>query len=236
MLTGRYGLSGAMYQRLSSLYALGWSVNSFFTAIADTFAIFGYTKRWYCVFCTLGGGVFALLYALLPAKESSAKPAAAFMFLTALFLANVDTFAQAIYSRRIRRNPASRAALVSSVLGEAFFGLMISAAVQALLTDKSLTNVSVCIVAGILSALSLLFIVNLLGDHLYRVATLEDATVKMIAQQREERAVYDVQRGDDVVPKNREVAFVESGPASNEGETTPEVVIAEREYGAVGCH
>jgi competence protein ComGC len=113
---------------------------------------------------------------------------------------------------------------------------MISAAVQALLTDKSLTNVSVCIVAGILSALSLLFIVNLLGDHLYRVATLEDATVKMIAQQREERAVYDVQRGDDVVPKNREVAFVESGPASNEGETTPEVVIAEREYGAVGCH
>jgi hypothetical protein len=117
MLTGRYGLSGAMYQRLSSLYELGWSVNSFFTAIADTFAIFGYTKRWYCVFCTLGGGVFALLYALLPAKESSAKPAAAFVFLTALFLANVDTFAQAIYSRRIRRNPASRAALVSSVLG-----------------------------------------------------------------------------------------------------------------------
>ena len=59
MLTGRYGLSGAMYQRLSSLYSLGWSVNPFLSALADTFAVFGYTKRWYGAFCGIAGGVFA---------------------------------------------------------------------------------------------------------------------------------------------------------------------------------
>jgi folate/biopterin transporter len=188
MLTGRYGLSGAMYQRLSSLYELGWSVNSFFTAIADTFAIFGYTKRWYCVFCTLGGGVFALLYALLPAKKSSGTPAAAFMFLTALFLVNVDTFAQAIYSRRIRRNPASGASLVSWAWSASKVGGMIGAAVQGPLSDHNITQVGVYIAAGVLFLLSFLFIFNVFGEQPNRVARVEDAKTDYIAKKRKEQA------------------------------------------------
>jgi folate/biopterin transporter len=197
MLTGRYGLSGAMYQRLSSLYALGWSVNSFFTAIADTFAIFGYTKRWYCVFCTLGGGVFALLYALLPAKESSAKPAAAFMFLTALFLANVDTFAQAIYSRRIRACPERGPALVSWGWGAAKLGAMIAAAVQGPLSDHNITQVGVYIVAGILFSLSFIFIFNVFGEKPNRVARLQDAKADYIAARREARTARQLEHAKE---------------------------------------
>ncbi|KPA86656.1 biopterin transporter putative (BT1) [Leptomonas pyrrhocoris] len=197
MLTRRYGLSGAMYQRLSTLYALGWSVNSF-TAIADTFALFGYTKRWYCVVCTLGCGVFGLLYGLLPAKESSAKPAAAFMFLTALFLANVDTFASAIYSRRIRRNPASGAALVSWAWGCALFGAMLAAAVQGSLTDHNVTQVGIYIAAGLLFFLSTLFIFNVFGEQPNRVARVEDAKADYIIKRREERAPGQKQHDADL--------------------------------------
>ncbi|KAL7701252.1 folate/biopterin transporter [Lotmaria passim] len=228
MLTGRYGLSGAMYQRLSSLYSLGWSVNSFFTAIADTFAVFGYTKRWYCVLCTLGGGVFALLYALLPAKESSAHSAAAFMFLTALFLANVDTFAQAIYSRRIRRNPASGPALVSWAWGCALFGSMIAAAVQGPLSDNNKTNVGVYVAAGLLFFLSLLFIFNVFGEQLNRVARVEDAKADYIAKKHEERLAAKQQGTDNDDDVKGRSALAKRDPADEneddlEGFVEPEM-------------
>ncbi|KPI83163.1 putative biopterin transporter, partial [Leptomonas seymouri] len=226
MLTGRYGLSGAMYQRLSSLYALGWSVNSFFTAIADTFAIFGYTKRWYCVVCTVGGGVFALLYALLPAEESSATPAAAFMFLTALFLANVDTFAQAIYSRRIRRSPASGAALVSWAWGCALFGAMVAAAVQGPLSDNKLTHVGVYIVAGLLFALSFLFVFNVFGEQPNRVARVEDSKADYVRRRRVERAAAQQPVGHS----ERHFSTTEPGFAEcEEAAAAPRVLGAEEE-------
>ncbi|KAK7198390.1 putative pteridine transporter [Novymonas esmeraldas] len=215
MLTGRYGLTGTMYQRLSSLYALGWSVNSFFTAIADTFAVFGYTKRWYSVLCTVGGGVFALLYGLLPAEESSAKPAAAFMFLTALFLANVDTFAQALYSRRIRRHPASGPALVGWSWGCALFGAMIAAAVQGPLSDNNLTNVGVYITAGLLFSLSALFIFNVFGEQPNRVARVEDAKADFLLRKRAHDAA-DLEHAAEPTFKEVKDAVVPVGEAAQD--------------------
>ena len=219
MLTGRYGLSGAMYQRLSSLYSLGWSVNPFLSALADTFAVFGYTKRWYGAFCGIAGGVFALLYALLPAKESSGKPAAGFMFLTSLFLAVVDTFAQAIYSRRIRRNPGYGPALVSWSYGASMFGLMIAAAVQGPLTDNNLTQVGIYIVAGFFFLLSIIFIFNIFGEQPNRAALSEEAKVRIIMQRREEQEerLAAKQPGADVdAGAKREVAVVDADPAEED--------------------
>ncbi|CBZ31064.1 putative biopterin transporter [Leishmania mexicana MHOM/GT/2001/U1103] len=180
MLTGRYGLTGAMYQRLSTLYTLGWALNAFITVMADTFALFGYTKRWYCVVSAVGGSVFALLYGLLPAKELSAKPAAAFMFLAALFMSNIDVFAVALYSEQIRRRPAAGPALVSWMWGTALMGMMISSVIQGPLSDNGLTHFGVYITAGILLLSGLLFVFNLFGERPNRAARLEDAMVEFL--------------------------------------------------------
>ncbi|CAJ1993331.1 biopterin transporter / BT1 [Leishmania donovani] len=180
MLTGRYGLTGAMYQRLSTLYTLGWALNAFITVMADTFALFGYTKRWYCVVSAVGGGAFALLYGLLPAKESSAKPAAAFMFLAALFMSNIDVFAVALYSERIRQRPAAGPALVSWMWGTALIGIMISSVIQGPLSDNRLTHLGVYITAAILLLSGLLFVFNLFEERRNRAARLEDAMIEFL--------------------------------------------------------
>ncbi|KAG5467094.1 hypothetical protein LSCM1_01275 [Leishmania martiniquensis] len=184
MLTGRYGLSGTMYQRLSTLYTLGWAINAFITVMADTFALFGYTKRWYCVLSAVGGGVFALLYGLLPAREPSAKSAAAFMFLTALFMSNIDVFAVALYSEQIRRRPAAGPALVSWMWGTALVGIMISSVIQGPLSDNQLTHIGVYITAAILLLSGLLFAFNLLEERRNRVARLEDAKIEFVLNAR----------------------------------------------------
>ncbi|KAG5467652.1 hypothetical protein CUR178_01297 [Leishmania enriettii] len=182
MLTGRYGLTGSMYQRLSTLYTLGWAINAFITVLADTFALFGYTKRWYCVLSAVCGGVFALLYGLLPANESSAKPAAAFMFLTALFMSNIDVFAVAPYSEQIRRRPAAGPALVSWMWGTALVGIMISSVIQGPLSDNQLTHVGVYITAAILLLSGLLFVFNLFEERRNQTARLEDAKAEFFAE------------------------------------------------------
>ncbi|CAG9582871.1 biopterin transporter,putative;with=GeneDB:LinJ35_V3.5120 [Leishmania major strain Friedlin] len=180
MLTGRYGLTGAMYQRLSTLYTLGWALNAFITVMADTFALFGYTKRWYCVMSAVGGSVFALLYGLLPAKESSAKPAAALMFLTALFMSNIDVFAVALYSEQIRRRPAAGPALVSWMWGTALIGIMISSVILGPLSDNGLAHFGVYITAAILLLSGLLFVFNLFEERRNRAARLEDAMIEFL--------------------------------------------------------
>ncbi|KPI83162.1 biopterin transporter putative (BT1) [Leptomonas seymouri] len=185
MLTGRYGLSGAMYQRLSTLYSLGWAINAFITVIADTLAFLGYTKRWYCVLSAVGGGVFALMYALLPAHESSAKPAAAFMFMTALFMSNIDVFSVALYSEQIRRRPGAGPALVSWMWGTALVGIMISSVIQGPLSDNGLTHIGAYVASGIIFLSGLLFIFNLMEERLNRVARNDDARIAYLLQQED---------------------------------------------------
>ncbi|KPA86651.1 biopterin transporter putative (BT1) [Leptomonas pyrrhocoris] len=180
MLTGRYGLTGTMYQRLSTLYTLGWAINAFITVVADTLAFCGYTKRWYSVVSAVGGGVFALLYALLPANESSAKPAAAFMFVTALFMSNIDVFAVALYSEQIRRRPSAGPALVSWMWGTAKVGIMISNVVQGPLSDSGLTHIGVYITSAIMFLSSMLFIFNLMEERRNSVARNEDARIEFL--------------------------------------------------------
>lgn len=180
MLTVRYGLTGAMYQRFSTLYTLGWAINAFVTVMADTFALFGYTKRWYSVLSAVGGSVFALLYALLPAAESSAKPAAAFLFLAALFMSNIDVFAVALYSVQIRRRPTAGPALVSWMYVCTLTGTMISSVIQGPLSDNGLTQVGVYITIGILLVVGSLFVFNFFEERRNREARLEDAKIEFL--------------------------------------------------------
>ncbi|KAG5492931.1 hypothetical protein JKF63_01511 [Porcisia hertigi] len=182
ILSDRYGLEGLSYQRLSTLYTLGWALNAFITVMADTFALFGYTKRWYCVLSALGGGVFALLYGLLPAGESSAKPAAAFMFMTGLFMSNIDVFAVALYSEQIRRRPAAGPALVSWMWGTALIGIMISSLIQGPLSDNGLAHIGVCLTAAILPLSGLLFGFNLFEERRNKVARLNDAKFEFLRE------------------------------------------------------
>lgn len=125
--------------------------------IADTFALFGDTKRWYSVLSAIGDGVFALLQVLLPGRESSTKPATATMFMTALFMSNIDVCAVALYSEQIRRHPSAAPGLVSWTWGTALVGIMISSVVQRLLSDNGLTHAGVYTRSGIIFVMSLLF-------------------------------------------------------------------------------
>lgn len=94
ILMRRYGLDATRYQRLAAVWGAGWSVKAFIAALADTFALMGYTKRWYMLLsCVMGAG-FSLGYALLPAQPSSGAPAPAFVFLTTLGKSSVDILSE----------------------------------------------------------------------------------------------------------------------------------------------
>ncbi|CAJ1018281.1 BT1 family, putative, partial [Leishmania lindenbergi] len=90
MMIDRYGIDVARYQRLSPISSMGWSIKAFTAMLCDGFAFLGYTKRWYMFVSCVAGGAFALIYGLLPAKESSANIACAFIFLSSWGKANVD--------------------------------------------------------------------------------------------------------------------------------------------------
>ncbi|EPY22690.1 biopterin transporter [Strigomonas culicis] len=165
MMLNHYLLTATRYQRLSALYSLGWSVNAFVGILADTFALGGYTKRWYLVFSALVGCAFAFVYALLPGKSSYANLAAAFLFLHAVCNCTVDTLSQAFYSRRIRRFPKHGPALVSWVWWMALLGTMIAGVIQGPLTDMGKPYVGPCIAGGLLFLLAIVFAFNAYGER-----------------------------------------------------------------------
>lgn len=100
-------------QRLYIMYTMGWALKAFVALATDSFALFGYTKRWYMFISCVVGGALGIVMGLLPAKPSSGNIAGAFYFLTSLTKANVDILSEGHYSRQLRRNPIPGPSLVS---------------------------------------------------------------------------------------------------------------------------
>ncbi|GET87980.1 pteridine transporter ft4, putative [Leishmania tarentolae] len=175
LFMNRYGVSGLRYQRLSSITSMGWSIKAFTAMLCDAFAAFGYTKRWYMFASSLLGGVFAVLLGLLPAKESSANTACAFIFLTAFSKANVDILSEGLYSRLMRRRPKAGAALVSWIWWFIMIGAIIAAAIQGPLSDSSMVQVGIFIAAILQVICAPIFFFNLYEERTNRVERWEDA-------------------------------------------------------------
>ncbi|KPA75928.1 putative folate/biopterin transporter [Leptomonas pyrrhocoris] len=174
MMTKRFGIDGDRYQRLASLYSMGWAIKAFIAMMTDTFAFLGYTKRWYMVISCIGGAAFALGYGLLPAKESSANIAAGFIFLTCLGKSNVDILSEGHYSRLIRRNPVPGPSLVSCLWVCILTGTLIASVIQGPLSDGGKTQIGVFVSAVLQFVTAIFFIFNMYGERPNVVERLQD--------------------------------------------------------------
>ena len=47
MLMKKYSVTTQVYQRMSGIGSVGFSIKPFTAIFSDTFSFFGYTKRWY---------------------------------------------------------------------------------------------------------------------------------------------------------------------------------------------
>ncbi|KAK7196332.1 putative pteridine transporter [Novymonas esmeraldas] len=191
MLVRRFGLDGTRYQRLASLYSMGWAIKAFIAMLTDAFAFLGYTKRWYMFASCIGGAAFALGYGLLPAQPSSGNPAAAFIFLTSFGKSNVDILSEGHYSRLIRRNPVPGPSLVSSIWVCILFGTLIASVIQGPLSDSGKMQVGVFISAALQFVSSIFFVFNWYGEKTNRVERLQDMrdTKAALAKARAEARV-----------------------------------------------
>lgn len=217
LFMNRYGLSGLRYQRLSSITSMGWSIKAFTAMLCDAFAAFGYTKRWYMFASCLLGGVFALILGLLPAKESSANTACAFIFLTAFSKANVDILSEGLYSRLMRRRPKAGAALVSWIWWFIMVGAIIAAAIQGPLSDSSMVQVGIFIAAGLQAVCALIFFFNLYEERTNRVERWEDA----LALEAEMRAELGMDVAAEQARLRAQVQLAHKSPCSTSTEVEP---------------
>ncbi|EPY18551.1 pteridine transporter [Strigomonas culicis] len=212
MMNG-YGIDAAEYQRLSSMYAMGWSVKAFVAVITDLFPCCGYTKRWYLTASAVMGSAFALAYALLPAQPSSANAAAAFIFLTCFSKANVDILSEGLYSRLMRRVPKVGPALVSWVWACTFAGTVVSASMMGPLSDAKLTYVGVLVSAGLQFVTVFFFAFNLYGEKRNRTERRKDALLEYRARVAEmEQRLLLQDRGETAGPASPDVRDPEHEP------------------------
>jgi folate/biopterin transporter len=174
MFRNRFGIDGTRYQRLSTLYTMGWSVKAFSASVSDTVALFGYTKRWYSAGSCVVGAAFALAFGLLPAKAASANTGAGFMFLTNFCMANIDILSEGHYSRILRKRPAAGPALVSWIWVFIFAASLISAVIQGPVSDKSIPQIGLFISAGAQVLTVFFFIFNWYGERLNKIERYED--------------------------------------------------------------
>ncbi|EPY19618.1 pteridine transporter [Strigomonas culicis] len=174
LFSQRYSVDGMRFNRLSSMYTMGWSLQCLIAAISDLFPLFSYSKRWYCLMSTLFGGCFALGYGLMPAKSSSANAAGAFLFLTCLGKANLDILLQGLYSREIRKAPKAGPDLISWVWWTIFLGDFITL-IQGPLNDAGKPQVGIIISAVFQIVPSIFSILNWYGERPNKVNRVEDA-------------------------------------------------------------
>ncbi|CCW71650.1 unnamed protein product [Phytomonas sp. Hart1] len=172
-----YKVEAAHYQRLSGVIGLSFAIKAFTAVICDTFALFGYTKRWYmfgsCVLC----GVFALLYGLLPANPSSGNIAAGFVFLSDYGMATVDILSEGFYSRLIRKIPKAGPSLVSWVWWFISCGGTLGVMIMGPLADHNMPQVGVFVAVGLQFLASLIYLFNLYGEKRNREERIEDARI-----------------------------------------------------------
>lgn len=199
MFMERYGVSAARYQRLTSMYSLGWSLKPFLASITDALAFLGYTKRWYMAISALAGTAFALGYALLPGEESSANAAAAFIFLTCFCKANIDILSEGHFSRSMRERPESGTSVVSWVWAMTYLGTIISACMMGPLADQKKTYIGI-IVSAVLQAITIpFFVFNLYGEKKNQTNRRKDVLLEYRARERARRANHTAE-GEVVEP------------------------------------
>ncbi|TPP46636.1 BT1 family protein [Leishmania donovani] len=186
MMIDRYGIDVARYQRLSSISTMGWSIKAFTAMLCDGFAFLGYTKRWYMFISCVGGGAFALIYGLLPAKEASANVACAFIFLSSWGKANVDILSQGHYSRLMRQNPKPGPALVSWMWFCIMIGSLIATVMNGPLADAGKPQISIFVSAALQAITCVFYLFNWYGEKKNRVLRSEDALF-ILEETRKER-------------------------------------------------
>ena len=191
MFRSRFGTSAKRYQRLAGVAGLGWSLMAFTAVFTDTFAFFHHTKRWYLVVSCLLGFAFALGFALLPAKPSSANTGAAFMFLTVWSIANVIILVASQYSRVLRKSPRAGPPLVGVVYSCIMIGGIISAGVQGPLSDHNLQQVGMIIAAVAQLVPAVFFGLNWLQEKTNEKERLEDC------ENNYQQALVEAQRWDE---------------------------------------
>ena len=174
MFVNRFGVSGMQYQRLVSVAKMGWSIKAFAAMLSDSFAFFGYTKRWYCAASCVIGAALTIGYGCLPQKPSSANVAAGFIFLTGFFMANVDILSEGHYSRLMRRHPRCGPSLVSWVWWFILGATIIAAAVQGPLSDKAIPHVGLYVAGATQLVSTVFFVLNWYGELKNREERLED--------------------------------------------------------------
>ncbi|KAK7196337.1 putative pteridine transporter [Novymonas esmeraldas] len=185
MMVSRYGIGVPRYQRLNPISTMGWSIKAFTAMLCDGFAFLGYTKRWYMFISCVGGGVFALVYGLLPAKQSSADTACAFIFLSSWGKANVDILSEGHYSRLMRQNPTPGPALVSWIWVWIMIGAIIATIMNGPLADLGKPQISIFISAALQFVTCVFYLFNWYGEKTNRVQRSEDALFILDETRRE---------------------------------------------------
>jgi folate/biopterin transporter len=164
MFMKKYGVTTDVYQRMSGIGSMGFSIKPLTAILSDTFSFFGYTKRWYMVLSCIAGAVCTVVYGVLPFKESSAGIAGAMIFLASFCIANVDVLSEGHYSRLIKRQPVPGADLISWIWALIMVGQIIASAIQGPLSDSGRPTIGIFISAGLQALCVLFFIFNWYGE------------------------------------------------------------------------
>ena len=164
MFMKKYGVTTQVYQRMSGIGSMGFSIKPFTAILSDTFSFFGYTKRWYMALSCIAGAVCTIVYGVLPFKESSASIAGAMIFLSSYCVANVDVLSEGHYSRLIKRQPMPGAELISWIWALIMVGQIIASAIQGPLSDSGRPTIGLFISAGLQAVCVLFFIFNWYGE------------------------------------------------------------------------
>lgn len=174
MFCGRFGVSAMSYQRYQNVAMMGWSIKPLTALLSDSFAVFGYKKRWYMVVSAAAGAVCCFLYALLPASPTSAPTAAALLFLAGYSQANVDILSEGFYSRLMRKVPLAGPALVSTVWWMLSVGSIVAAFIEGPLSDGGKERLGGYISGACMAATLPFFLLNFYGEEKNRVERQED--------------------------------------------------------------
>lgn len=174
MFIVRFGVEASVYQRMSSIAKMGWSIKALTAVFTDTFALFGYTKRWYQVGSCVVGAASAVGYGLLPADPSSAGPAAGLIFITSYCMANIDVLSEGHYSRLIRRSPKPGTDLITWIWCFIMLGAIIASAIQGPISDLKQPQIGVFISGALQFVCVFIYIFNLNEEKRNTVLREED--------------------------------------------------------------
>ncbi|CAC9456280.1 BT1 family protein [Leishmania donovani] len=174
MFMKKYGVTTAVYQRISGIGSLGFSIKPLTAILSDTFAFFGYTKRWYMALSCIAGAVCAIVYGVLPFKPSSAGIAGAMIFISVFCIANIDVLSEGHYSRLIKRHPIPGADLISWIWALIMVGAILASAIQGPLSDSGRPTIGIFLSAGLQAFCVFFFIFNWYGEKKNLIERKED--------------------------------------------------------------